>query len=546
MASWIPNIAFIQDLVDRVRGVDANRPLHQLDQRTQYLYDTLQTISGGELLVAKNVTVDPSTVPGTPVYFDDVSNTFKPGLAAVSIAPGNNYGFATDASLIRGVVLVKHGGAAGDIALVGKIKNSIWGINWAPVIDTGTLVSGVHFLSSVAPGKITRSRSNLSVYIGSLNSAGDMILDPTVNGSLRDHLHYRFELNAVVVADTATEGWAPASEFALPAAGATHGYVIHQNPLLAAVFPPVPLDASHLEFQGRGVHKDAVVIDANGIWWKGATGPDVLTVDPDFAPPTYGRYYVLWLTRLNFGATFVSSLDPLDNAGTLPVTFEGTNGLPARSGALLAGIKQVLRVSPEVSEAAVALKELNGVLGKFGPVASRIFAGPGATVEGEFGDDAQGWYGHVTVSTGASSAINGEPVLVALDNAVEDLYGSLPVLAFPELRVSSVRCKVNVPTVLPGDRSMRLVLDIIGVTSGTVALNLSYVLVRAGAPISQTDIPLDPLNVSRVVNQFTRVESALIPVTAGDTVFYRVTQPDGGLATAIPILRMQYSIIRTP
>jgi len=543
--SWVPNIAYIANNIDKVAAKDTNRPLQQLDQRTQYLFDLLQTISGGELLVAKNVTVDASTIPGTPVYFDENTNSFKPGIAAVSVEPGNNYGFPSDASVIRGIVLTKYGTSAGDIALVGRIKNDIWGIDWTQVTENGLIDPGIYYLSALTNGKLATSRSNLSVYLGSMDSAGDFILNPVVNGNLRDHLHYRFVLKPDLVPDTSTEGWAPASEFPDAPVGATYGYVIQQNSELAAQFPPIPVDAHYFEFEGRGVHKDAYLLNADGLWWMSATAPDILTEDSNFPTPTYDRYYVLWITRLNFGAPFVSTLTPSVDPDVLPVEFTDANGNAASSGNLLALLRNSILAQSGLEEGGLALKRIDGVKGYFGPVIGRVFAGAGVTVEGEFGDDVSGWYGNIVVTSGSSAEVTGLPVLVSLNNAAEDFYGSLPVITFPELRVSSVYMKVSVPTNIPTGRKIKLVLDVIGVGAGAITLNVAYNKVSIGAAINQTEISLANLTPTLIANQAVRVQTASVDIAAGDTIFFRITQPNGALANAVPLLRIQYSIART-
>lgn len=541
--TWVPNISYIADLVDRVSARDTNRPLQQLDQRTQYLFDLLQTIASGELIVAKNVTLDSSTIAGTPVYFDDATNTFKPGIAEVDISAGNNYGFPSDASVIRGVVLIKYGATAGDVALYGKISSSLWNIDWTQVIDTGSITPGIHYLSSASSGKMTRSRSHLSVYIGNLNSSGDMILAPQINGNLRDHLHYRFSLLKTVVADTSAEGWAPAAEFPNAPVGATYGYVIQQNAGLAAVFPPVPVDACSLEYSWANLPDGSYEVNADGIWWKSATAPDALAADPSL--PGYTAHFVFWVTRLNFGASFVSSLDGLSETDKVPVTFVDANGNPATSGALKAYLSNIVVVQPAVDEGGTALKTLDGVKASFGPVISRLFAGSGVTLEGAYGDDEEGWYGAVTITAGSSAEITGLPILVSLDNAAEDFYGNLPVITFPELRVSSVYMKVNVPTNIPTGRKIKLVLDIIGVGAGGITLNVAYNKVSIGAAIDQTEISLTALTPTLIANQAVRATTDSVDVSPGDTVFFRVTQPNGALANAVPLLRIQYSIART-
>ena len=377
-----------------------------------------------------------------------------------------------------------------------------------------------------------------------MTSDADLILNPVVNGNLRDHLHYKFTLLKTVVPNKATEGWAPASEFPLAPAGATHGYVIEKNAALAAAFPPIPVDAHYLSYMGVGVSSDGYVLDANGLWWFGAVAPDSVAVDPSVPSAGLTKSYELWITRLNFGAPFVSTLGPSAVATVIPVRFADTNGNTATSGDLLAYIDQLGVLDPTVNEGGLALKTIVGAVYTMGPVISRVWAGTGITIEGEFGDATEGWYGGITIYSGTSADIAGDPVVVALDNAAEDFYGILPAITFPELRASSILLKINVPTGLPTGRTIKLVLDVIGVGTGTVPLGVSYIKVSTGVPISQTEITLAPISAALVANQAVRVQSAAVAISAGDTIFFRVTQANAALANAVPLLRIQYSIVK--
>jgi hypothetical protein len=108
-----------------------------------------------------------------------------------------------------------------------------------------------------------------------------------------------------------------------------------------------------------------------------------------------------------------------------------------------------------------------------------------------------------------------------------------------------VLVKVSVPTNIPTGRKIHLVLDVIGSGVLTYPLNITYNKVSIGAGISQTETALTPVSVTTVANQAVRVITDSVSILAGDTIFFRITQPNAALASAVPLLRIQYSIART-
>lgn len=540
---WIPSVQLIQDTVDYVRAQDTNRPLKQLEARTRYLYERLRSVEAGEALIAQGVVLDPSTRPGSPVYFDPVAGSFKPAWAGV-VQSGADYGYATGAAQVKGLVLNKSTSTGGDVLLSGKARNT-YEIDWTQVIDGGSLEAGTYFVSAVTPGNLTRSRSVLSVYVGTLDSSGTIIFTPEVDGNLRNHLHYKFPLVPDVVADLNTEGWAPISAFTgsgfpIPG-GATHGYVISKNAELAAAFPPVPLTNHYLEFVGRGVHEDAYILDQYGLWWvDGAITPDALATDANFSGQD--KYYTLWVSKLQAETSIVTSLDPSTNPNHIPVVFRTPGGLVADAGALVAAIESL--GSPTASDdlTGTAVKTISGARFTLGPAVSTIIAGDNISVEATAGN-AAGYHGVLRISAGTSGVQIGDPSLVALNNAIEDYYGSVPSLVLPKGRVSSITVKVNIPTNFSTQRSLRLVLDLIGTaTLSGQALGLAYQRVRVGTAITSGTTPMTPFSFNMTDAQVTRVTSDTLAVQAGDTVFFTITQTNAGVSYSLPILRVQYEL----
>jgi hypothetical protein len=551
--TWTPDVPEVTDGVTKVAASDVNPIINALNENDLYLFSQIQAIQSGEVLIARNVSLSGPMVPGTPVYYDEVNNNFAPALSAVNVNPGDNYGFAADSSVVRGIVLVTYGALAGDIALGGRIRNDVWDIDFTAVIDNATIVPGIYYLGSVTPGQLSKSRSNLSVYLGSMDNDGNFIFNPVVNGSIRDHIHYRFDLLATLVPDQTTEGWAPAGGFLKAPVGAVYGYVVQKNPALAAAFPPVPLDGHYFEFQGTGVHRQAYILNSYGIWWMSATAPNALTVDPNYPTGSgYLRYFRLWIMLLNYGGPVVTSLAPATNPAVVPVQFSDPNGNPAASGALLAFLTSFRVPGVATDETPFAQKTIAGPKMSSGPVVTRLVPGfgitlvplpiPGGDPAVTYGDPVNGFYGPVQIAAGASADLTGSPTVVQLNNAAEDIYGNVPVIQLPRLQVSGVTLKVVIPPVLPPNQGVRISMDIIGPAAITVPLQISYIRITAGQNIIQTLIPLTPVNPTLIINQIITVLTDEVPVAPGDTVIFQITQANAGLPMDVPVLNFGYAI----
>jgi len=538
MTPWIPNIERIRDSLDYVRARDTNRPLDQITNRTQYLYEQLEAATAGEVLLARNVILDSTTTVGMPVYFDATAAKFKAARADMNMT-ANDYGFAAETAEVRGIVVVKHTSTAGDIALVGKIS-STFGISWASVIDDGNALPGMYYLDAVESGKITRSRSVLSVYIGVLDSSGTMLFHPEINGNLRSHLHQKFELEIDTGSTLSDPGWIPVAQFAgigIPVpVGAIYGYNVSLNTTLAAYFPPVPTDAHWFEYAGRGVHKDAYVLDNNGLWWINTTAPDSLASDPNFTSG-YTDYFNLWLTRINVGSSFVASLEGTTDVDKIPVVFTDGSGNEASTGALTAAITQSVIHSPTASTVDTAIKEIDGVTALSGPVVGKIIPGTGVAIEGSSGDETSGFYGDLVIHAGTTGGIELQPSVAAMDNATEEFYSDIPVLAFPSGRSSSLTLRVNIPTNMLTNRKVRLLLDIIGTTTTTgVVLTTTYKRIQAGTAIPSTFTALTLPTFNITSGLITRVTSAAMDANPGDTLVIKILQPASAPAYSIPMV----------
>lgn len=547
MSTWVNEISFIEDMVDYVRADDTNRPLQELDSRTQYLYDAIQAQSLGELILARNVTLSGVLPPGTPVYFDTSDSLWKPAEAILDIQEGNDFGFAAPESEVKGLVLVNHLGTGNtaDVALYGRIRSD-WGIQWDQVVDVENEDPGRYYLS-VTPGKITLSRNVLSVEIGTLAADGSMVFTPDITGNLRSHLHLRFELEAVQAANLSEPGWADESLFPNAPAGAVYGYNLSQNPELSAKFPPTPFDNYFLTYNGVGLARDTVVVDANGIWWMDASDAPFSLGDHVYTD-TVDHYFEFWMMQLNFGAKIVNSLRSGDVVDTLPVQVRALDGTPMDNGDLQVFLANSVLPDGDNDEGALAYKTINGVKAKRGPVVSRVVAGPGVTVSGASGNATDGFYGAIAISSTAAltSVLNSSPTLVALRNAREDFYNrNVPVLNLPRNRISSFKLKIPVAPFLPTNLGVTLRLGVLSASLFSTTVQIGVMVVSPGvdvpgAPTTGPDVP-----VSILAGEQNRLKLITTPVLAtvqpGDVVLIDVGK-DPAIANDIMFASIDYNL----
>ena len=276
-----------------------NRPLSQLVKRDQHLKDLLDLLAFGETLFFRSVPVDASVAVGQPVYLNPDTQKFEAALATVDFDDSGVVGQAAESALTWGVVQVKHTATTADIITTGMAR----GVDMSAAIDNSTdeASTGAYYLSSSEPGKLTKQKPPVSVFVLQwwANEQVALVM-PTPRDLVESHVHYRFELTAkpagqhndpirsgddaqvqdILTADTDAPGWLPAAEFPTAPAGAVFGYNLDQHPELASVFPPIPINSYYLEvnagFRGTGRDDSDVILDNTGIWW--------MTQDYGFAP----------------------------------------------------------------------------------------------------------------------------------------------------------------------------------------------------------------------------------------------------------------------
>ena len=516
MSSWVFTVQVIAN-GENVEQVVINRPLNQLISRTSYLFDQLQRVAGGEMIAALNQTLSSAAIPGTPVYYNEANNRFEPGLLAAN-EDGDNYGDPKDTSFIAGIVLNKHTTTTGDVCLFGKIDNEIYGIDWSTVSDDQTVLEGQVNLSSTAAGKITKASSSLTARLGTLDANGDLYFQPRTEGSLRDHLHYRFKLTEALVTSVGDAGWLAAADFisngiSVPA-GMTHGYNVPVDATLRAAFPPVPRAANAFYIDGLLIPEDAYLLDDTFLWVDNTA----------LATSPWTAETALFLAMLVGDNGNVSSLNP--NNDIVPLTITNSGGDAQASGALLLGVNPTDIIGGDTSEGIYALKVASGGKVERGPIVSRLVAGANISLTGEAGDATDGFFGRVLVSSGTDGTAVVQPSIAALDNAVEDFYGEIPSIALPKNRSSSILFAVPMPSNLLANRLVRLSFVFLASVAVSDNMSLEYMRLRPGQSAPTVFTALASVSPAIATGGTpTAVLSEGVAAEPGDILYFRLTQP---------------------
>ena len=367
-----------------------NRAPQQLGRRTQYLFDRLQLLAAGEALFYHDVNLEVGALVGHVVYYNPTTDQYERAIAAVAYNPTAGWFEIAPSSFVVGMVYSKTANDRGSILTVGALRD----FDLVNTVDDPT-IAGPHYLSMTTPGKLTQFKPPVSVFTLYNRGDGSFHFYPTPRDVLEDHVHYRYHLFAqpagdhncieitdddvhrVLNPDANLPGWLPADHpsFAgVAPAGAKFGYNLAKHPELEAGWPPVPVDASYVERNGKGVPSNGavrptVLVDANGLWWfdncYGAAPwapahPDCVedsSSSPEsslssssgvqwdcLTPPEYmpgqdeqgfdQMVLLLWFTKMVFKTddTVVTSLDPCSE--TEPISVLDCDGEPGSTGKL--------------------------------------------------------------------------------------------------------------------------------------------------------------------------------------------------------------------
>jgi hypothetical protein len=439
MTPWEQLVKFIVDGED-VKATVANRAPQSNTNRTQYLYERLQSIAAGEALFLHYQKIESDAAPGDLVYFDESYNGYKKALAAVEFNQTAGWYTMADSSFVVGMVYSKTATETGHILTAGTLRD--FDLSNA-IIGGDATIPGAYYLSMQVAGKLTLQKPAVSLYMLYNRGDGTFHFIPTPRNVLEDHIHYKFELYAkpageancivrgdgqvhqVVDPDPDQTGWLPADHPVFQGAapdGAKFGYNLAKHPELQQVWPPNPNGSCYIEQNGTGVplnteERPTVIVDCANMWWMedcygnapwapNYPGCESSSSSQSFEPESSSSgepYYechtpwqylglddtwldekrlTLWYSKMVYkdDPNVVTELSPLSE--TTPVRYVDCDGLEASAGKLFTTLDLgLLDIVAPVSGIEVVKGFAADQIQK-GPAVIGLKAGPGAEIEG--------------------------------------------------------------------------------------------------------------------------------------------------------------------
>jgi hypothetical protein len=571
----------------------ANRPLQQLDQNIQYLWNIIQAASLGSTVYARSQTIAETLKIGQPVYFNAVSSRFEAAFASTESDTVTGYLAVPDQAQVWGIVAVKHNATLADILLFGYAH-----IDMREALDI-TLAAGAPvpaatwYLSGMSAGMLTRQLPPVTIPVCKTNNNGGVYVNPKFVDFLENHRHYAFSLtmlpagsvtppavgasHVILNPDFNLPGWLPANaaifENKAPA-GAKFGYNLSQDLSLKNLYPPVPLQSACIQMQrpsiwdtssqhrwyGQQLMEDLVVIDRNGIWWMSdcydeVPWPTDLNTDSSTSASTsysecapLGRDYVLKLyyTRVGFATDIstVTSLKSLDPRILIRCSGQDVTG---STGDLDIDLNLSFMIGNQNLPGYRVFKTFNPTTNTFnsGPVAEGVYAASANVLlsSPHTTTDSLGrtvYHGPIGLGVLSQPTQELASQLVRLDGATEESYPVL-YIGMPNDITTSYIVKFDVPSDAPANSNFKLRLRLLGRAAGTLPqLNVSYyVTTRPTAglatPINVTQ-SYTALTINTVAlvgaNQAVEANSSLIQVNAGSIIYVKVERTPASLNDA--------------
>lgn len=269
-----------------VEASNTNQAAVALTQRTDWLRAQILALTAGTGLRLQAQTIEAGLPPGTPVYYDTTTLSYKAALAALD---SSDFVTAAPSAVVEGIVLSLTG-TVGTVLVNGLMQLTT--VQWASVFDTGVFGAGEVFLSTTT-GKISLLPGVLGLSLGTMRPDGSFVFRPANPGAFLQHVHLQRFLTGepagtvvdpvfpnpqvVTTPNPAVQGWLPATPTYFPGfvvgvqipTGAKFGYNI-QHPsetALREIFPMLPPENAQFSQSGLVLSADKVVTNSYGIWW---------------------------------------------------------------------------------------------------------------------------------------------------------------------------------------------------------------------------------------------------------------------------------------
>lgn len=594
---------------DPVSAETLNRTFRELDGNLGFLLDLVMASGVGSTVSVDGLPVEAAANVGVPVWYNPTTAQFERGLAAAVFDTQAGQLQTAPTALVWGVVKSKSGPTIARITLFGYDT-----IDLTASAGAAAPPAGLYYLSGLTPGGLTRTAPAVAVPVLRCDGGGRVFVSPQIVDVNSAHRHYRVPLvclpagdhtpptpgerHTISNPDVTRSGWLPASHasfLGLAPAGALFGYNLAADPTLSALWPPLPLAGTYLEWDRGGDYtqgaqgvplgpKGLCVVDRNGIWWLSDCWKDVpwpyylttaggvvgsigstgsLSGDEPTCPRDPLMALTLWFTRVTFlteGAAVTSLVSPDKR---IKITCQGGT-TSAATGPLALALDLSAIVTPGAVRGATVLKTVDGNLNfQQGVVTEGVYTtSPNVTLSSNLpyayltpGDTGSPkvYQGLVRVEVATAPTLELPPLLVRLHSATEEFYKGALYLGLNSASASQFVAEFSVPSDVPSSYQMTLRLRVLGRAAGQLP-QLSVAYQRVGRPASGLSAPVAlaagtttltcvTTGTLSAPDQYVEATSSPFAVAPGDLVFFTVTRnaPDGyaaqvGILTATAVL----------
>lgn len=529
------NITYINNN-DPVSASVTNKPLSQLNRKTDRLQDQFEATEAGNTLIYRDIPCLETVQVGMPVYWDGEAQLCKPAYISAELnETTNEYQTGKPADCI-GLVYKKSSAYSADLLISGLVDFP----ELSNYLDGGT----GRFYLGATPGSLSLTPNvqafPLGVALGTLgpcDTAYRVYLNPCYTNNVLAHQHYSVDLKAAYWGEVAED--APED--------ASFSYNIEQDEELAKLWPPIPVsavsatidwDEAYVGGRDQTINKtnSLIQIDDRGIYWVGSQDIATLYSNPDFR-------ITIHFSKVQYSNrnSFVTSLQPDTKQ---PLKFVNCKGQEASSGELYAQFTLNQDIVESTDYNGKTLQEFTeDWKSKIVPAVNGICVQGNAIAQGTTEDENSFQYNDKTYYTGAVTldispyAPDTElaPQIIKVGAAQErEAYG-FTYLGLPAGRASSLKLKFEIPAnYSTGSINFKLRMQCIAAIDGPYATaSIEYYKVaRATTAINIGNLPKHIISgnfPSESVEAATifEVESDPFIVNAGDTVIVVISRSGG-------------------